>query len=102
MSLFYALSSPFSFHSLLENKKLLLIFVDRDNFSIYVARPAEMDAAIMGKPLKALNCEKLGLGRDSDVLFAFDEAKRMLVVCSSAKVARSHYPKAAVLTYECY
>ncbi|KAN0136209.1 hypothetical protein V8E53_006069 [Lactarius tabidus] len=75
-----------AFHRLLENKKLLLVFIDRDKFSIYVARPAEMDAAISGKPLKALDCEKLGLGRDSDVLFAFDEAKRMLVVCSSAKM----------------
>ena len=90
VSLSYALSSsPFSFHRLLENKKLLLIFVDRDKFSIYVTRPAEMGVAITGKPLKSLDCEKLGLGRASDVLFAYDEAKRMLVVCSSAKVARS-------------
>jgi hypothetical protein len=87
VSLFYALFSPFSFHRLLENKKLLLIFIDRDKFLIYVARPAEMAVAIRGKPLKALDCEKLGLGQDSDVLFAFDEAKRTLVVCSSAKVA---------------
>ena len=54
--------------------------------SLYLARPAEMGAAIRGKPLKALNCNKLGLGRESDVLFAFDEAKRMLAVCSSVKV----------------
>lgn len=69
---------------------------------MYVARPAEMDAVIRGRPLKALDCEKLGLEQDLDVLFAFDKAKRMLVVCSSIKLARSrsHCPKIAVLTYE--
>ena len=65
---------------------MLLIVVDRDKFSIYLARPAEMAAAVQGKPLKILNRDKLGLGRGSDVLFAFDEAKRMLAVCSSVKV----------------
>ncbi|KAH9056526.1 hypothetical protein EDB87DRAFT_1636600 [Lactarius vividus] len=75
------------FHHLLENEKLLLILVDRDKFSIYLARPAAMDAAIVrGNPLKTLNRERLGLGGDSDALFAFDEAKRALAVCSSVKL----------------
>ncbi|KAH8989296.1 hypothetical protein EDB92DRAFT_2003843 [Lactarius akahatsu] len=75
-----------AFHHLLENEKLLLVLVDRDKFSIYLARPAAMDAAIRGHPIKTLNRDKLGLGGDSDALFAFDEAKRMLAVCSSVKL----------------
>jgi hypothetical protein len=43
-----------------------------------------MDAAIQrGKAIKTLNCDKVG----DDVLFAYDEAKRMLTVCASAKVS---------------
>ncbi|KAI9453843.1 hypothetical protein BJY52DRAFT_1418099 [Lactarius psammicola] len=81
------LSPLISFHYLLQkNEKLLLIFVDRDKFSVYLARPAAMAAAVQGNPLKTLNCDKLGLGRNSDVFFAFDEAKRMLAVCSSVKL----------------
>ena len=59
-----------------------------------------MEAAVRSKPLKILNRDKLGLLRDSEVLFAFDEAKRMLAVCSSVKVVRyrSNNPKAADLT----
>ncbi|KAH9014400.1 hypothetical protein EDB85DRAFT_2214278 [Lactarius pseudohatsudake] len=64
-----------AFHHLLENEKLLLVLVDREKFSIYLARPAAMDAAIRGHPIKTLNRDKLGLGGDSDALFAFDEAK---------------------------
>ncbi|KAI9453845.1 hypothetical protein BJY52DRAFT_1225384 [Lactarius psammicola] len=74
-----------AFHHLLENEKLLLVLVDRERFSIYLARPAAMDAAVRGNPLKTLNRDKLGLGGDSGALFAFDEAKRMLAVCSSIK-----------------
>ena len=88
----------FSFHYLLENEKLLLVLVDREKVSIYLARPAALEAAIRGNPLKTLNRDKLGLGRDSDVFFAFDEAKRMLAVCSSVKVVRSRSSKVAVLT----
>jgi len=79
------LSSPFRFHHLLENGKLLLVLVDRDKFSIYLSRPA---AILNHHPLKTLNRDKLGLGRDSNVLLAFDEAKRILAVFSSAKVVR--------------
>ncbi|KAH9046371.1 hypothetical protein EDB83DRAFT_2295029 [Lactarius deliciosus] len=74
-----------AFHHLLGNEKLLLVLVDRDKFSLYLARPAAMDGAIRGHPIKTLNRDKLGLG-DSDALFAFDEAKRMLAVCSSVKL----------------
>ena len=44
-----------------------------------------MDAAIQSgrPPIKALNRDKVG----EDVLFAYDEAKRMLTVCASAKVS---------------
>ncbi len=80
------LSSPFRFHHLLENGKLLLVLVDRDKFSIYLSRPA---AILNHHPLKTLNRDKLGLGRDSNVLLAFDEAKRILAVFSSAKVVKS-------------
>jgi hypothetical protein len=88
----------FSFHYLLENEKLLLVLVDREKVSIYLARPAALEAAIRGNPLKTLNRDKLGLGRDSDVFFAFDEAKRMLAVCSSVKVVRSRSSNVVVLT----
>ena len=43
-----------------------------------------MDAAIQrGNAIKALNRDKMG----EHVLFAYDEAKRMLTVCASAKVS---------------
>jgi hypothetical protein len=43
-----------------------------------------MDAAIQrAKAIKALNRDKIG----EDVLFAYDEAKRTLAVCASAKVS---------------
>jgi hypothetical protein len=43
-----------------------------------------MDAAIQrNKPIKTLNRDKVG----EDALFAYDEAKRMLTVCASAKVS---------------
>ena len=95
-----ASSSLLSFHHLLENEKLLLVLVDREKVSIYLARPAALEAVLRGNPLKTLNRDKLGLGGDSDVLFAFDEAKRMLAVCSSVKVVRyrSNHEKATVLT----
>lgn len=44
-----------------------------------------MDAAIQrGKGIKTLNRDRLG----DDVLFAYDERKRILTVCASAKVSR--------------
>jgi hypothetical protein len=74
----------FSFSQLLENEKLLLILADRDKHSIYLQRLSDMDAAIQrGKTTKVLHHEKVGEG----LLFAFDEAKRMLAVCSSTMVS---------------
>ncbi|KAI0294252.1 hypothetical protein B0F90DRAFT_1670558 [Multifurca ochricompacta] len=66
-----------SFSQLLEKEKLLLILAHRDKFAVYLERLVDMDGAIgRGKLIKPLNCDKLG----HDVLFAFDEARRMLVV----------------------
>ncbi len=43
-----------------------------------------MSAVIQrGRVIKTLNRDKVG----DDVLFAYDEAKRMLTVCASAKVS---------------
>lgn len=43
-----------------------------------------MDAAIQqARAIKILNRDKMG----EDVLFAYDEAKRTLAVCASAKVS---------------
>ena len=85
-----------SFHQILETKRLLLILRDRDRVSIYLERLPEMDIAIQqGRSVKCLNREKLGEGP----LFAFDEIKRALVVCSSTKVLhrQSHWPRRADL-----
>ncbi|KAI0302864.1 hypothetical protein B0F90DRAFT_1816439 [Multifurca ochricompacta] len=66
-----------SFSQLLEKEKLLLVLALQDKFAIYLERLLEMDRAIdRGKLIKPLNYDKLG----HDVLFAFDEAKRMLVM----------------------
>jgi hypothetical protein len=87
----------FSFHKLLENEKLLLVLADRDKHSIYLERLSAMDAAIQrGKAIKALNRDKVG----EDVLFAYDEAKRMLTVCASAKVSSIFLANVGLLT--CY
>ena len=80
----------FSFHKLLENERLLLILADRDKYSVYLERLSELDAAIQrGKPIKALNHAEVG----GDVLFAYDEMKRMLAVCAPTKVGFSHRQK---------
>jgi hypothetical protein len=74
----------FSFSQLLENEKLLLILADRDKYYIYLQHLSNMDAAIQqGKTIKVLPLKKVG----EDLLFAFDEVKRMLAVCSSLKVS---------------
>jgi hypothetical protein len=71
------------FYQILENGKLLLILVDQEKVSIYLDHPHAMDMVIRReRPIKNLNREKLG----KDVLFAFDETERFLVVCSSTKV----------------
>jgi hypothetical protein len=78
-----------SFHKLIENEKILLVLADRDKqwHSIYLEASFAMDAAIQqDKPIKTFNRDKVG----EDVLFAYDEAKRMLTVCTSAKVSPFH------------
>jgi len=72
-----------SFHRPLENERLLLVLADRDKHAIYLERLTEMDAAVQrAKAIKTLNRKKAG----EDVLFSYDEGKRMLAVCASAKV----------------
>ncbi|KAH9991344.1 hypothetical protein BJV77DRAFT_1068323 [Russula vinacea] len=67
---------------LLEKEKLLLVLADQDKHCIYLEHLSAMDAAIQrGNAIKALNRDKMG----EHVLFAYDEAKRMLTVCASAK-----------------
>ena len=73
---------PLSFCQILENEKLLLVIINQDNVFIHLDRFPAMERAVRGKPIKHLNREKLG----EDVLFAFDETKRVLVVCASVKV----------------
>jgi hypothetical protein len=68
---------------LLGNERLLLVLADRDNYALYLEHLSEMDAAIQrAKAIRSLNRDKIG----EDVLFAYDEVKRMLVVCAPAKV----------------
>ena len=54
-----------------------------------------MDGAIQrGKAIKTLNRDKAG----EDALFAYDEAKRMLTVCASAKVSSISLVNVGILT----
>ncbi|KAI0250873.1 hypothetical protein BJV78DRAFT_1393001 [Lactifluus subvellereus] len=72
-----------AFYQILENEKLLLVLLDGDRVTIFLARLPEMDMAIeRNRPAKSLNREKLG----EDILFAFDERKRTLAVCASSKL----------------
>ncbi|KAI9460720.1 hypothetical protein F5148DRAFT_255942 [Russula earlei] len=74
------LTANIVFYRVLETERLLLILLNRQKFYIYLERLPEMNAAIrQGRSVKALSCEKLG----DEVLFAFDETKRSLAVCSS-------------------
>jgi hypothetical protein len=85
MLLAHALQVFCSFCHLLENEKLLLILTDKDGVSIYLDRlPAISTSIQRNLPIKRLNREKLS----QDVLFAFDETRRALVVCASKKVPR--------------
>jgi hypothetical protein len=69
---------------LLENERILLVLADQDKYSIYLEHLPAMDAAIQrGKAIKTLNRGKVGEG----VLFTYDEVKRMLAMCVSAKVS---------------
>ena len=54
-----------------------------------------MDGAIQrSKAIKTLNRGKVG----EDALFAYDEAKRMLFVCASAKVSSISLVNVGILT----
>jgi hypothetical protein len=78
-----------SFHKLLEDEIILLVLADRDKqwHSIYLEHLHAMDAAIQqDKAIKTFHRDKVG----EEVLFAYDEAKRMLTVCASEKVSLSH------------
>jgi hypothetical protein len=69
---------------LLENERLLLILADRNKYTIYLEHLSAMDAVIQrGSAIKPLNRKRVGDG----ALFAYDEAKRTLTVCDSAKVS---------------
>ncbi|KAI9462741.1 hypothetical protein F5148DRAFT_1212347 [Russula earlei] len=71
------------FCQILENEKLLLVLVNRYEIHIYLERLPAIDTVIQqNRPIKSLNREKLG----QDVLFAFDETKRALVVCAAIKL----------------
>jgi hypothetical protein len=76
-----------SFHRLLANERLLLVLADHDKHAIYLESLAGMDGAVQrARPIKTLNRDKMG----EEVLFAYDEAKRTLAVCASAKVCVVH------------
>jgi hypothetical protein len=76
------------------NERLLLVLADREKLSIYYERLSAMDGAIQrGKAIKTLNRDRMG----EDALFAYDEAKRMLTVCASAKVSSMSLVKVGVL-----
>ena len=73
----------FSYYRLLENEKFLIVLSNRDAFFVFLERLPVLDMAIQhGKSIKSLNRDKLG----QDVLFSFDESKRVLAVCASTKV----------------
>ena len=75
-----------SFHKLLEDENILLVLADQDKqwHSIYLEHLYAMDVAIQqGKAIETFHRDKVG----EDVLFAYDEAKRMLTMCASAKVS---------------
>jgi hypothetical protein len=75
-----------SFHKLLEKERLLLVLADQDKHSIYLEHLSAIYASIQrGRAIKVLHCE--------DVLFAYDEAKRMLTICASAKVSSTSLVK---------
>jgi hypothetical protein len=77
-----SLTFPIRYCQILENERLLLILANQENVYIYLDRFPAMGTAVRGRPIKLLKREKLG----RDVLFTFDETKRVLVVCASVKV----------------
>ncbi|KAF8260139.1 hypothetical protein EI94DRAFT_1897819 [Lactarius quietus] len=71
------------FYRLLENEKFLLVLANQEKFFIFLERLPGLDMAIQrGKWIKSLNRDRLG----QNVMFAFDEEKRVLAVCASTKL----------------
>ncbi|KAF8490084.1 hypothetical protein F5888DRAFT_1808365 [Russula emetica] len=72
-----------AFCQILENERLLLILVDRERIFIYLELLLAIDPAIRrNRPIKSLNRESIG----QDILFAYEETKRTLAVCSSRRL----------------
>ncbi|KAJ7509859.1 hypothetical protein B0H11DRAFT_2270198 [Mycena galericulata] len=70
---------------LLEGGKLLLIIEDSELFYIYLDSPAALDHAISrgrAGAKRILHRDKIG----KDVIFAYDEQKRMLSLCATSKL----------------
>jgi hypothetical protein len=79
------IQAPVRFHRLLGNERLLLALADRDTYVLYLEHLSEMEVSIhRAKAIKTFNRHNIG----EDVLFAYDETKRTLAVCASAKVCR--------------
>ncbi|KAH9030797.1 hypothetical protein EDB85DRAFT_1403662 [Lactarius pseudohatsudake] len=72
-----------AFYRLLENQKLLLILASPERFFVYLEHLPALDMALQrGKSIKSLNRDRLG----QNILFSFDEAKRVLAVCASTRL----------------
>jgi hypothetical protein len=69
---------------MVEAERLLVILEDSPgSIAIYMERGATLDAAIQNRrPKKTIHEDKIG----NDHLFAYDERKRLLLVCASSKV----------------
>ncbi|KAF8267054.1 hypothetical protein EI94DRAFT_1830340 [Lactarius quietus] len=78
-------SVELAFYQLLENEKLLLVLADQDRFRIYLEPLPALDLDI-----ERGNCIII-LNRRRGVLFAFDEAKRTLVVYASTTLRFSMF-----------
>jgi hypothetical protein len=81
---------------LLENERLLLVLADRDTLSIYLESLTGMDAALQGpRAIQTFYRNKMG----EDVLFAYDEVKRMLVACAAKEVRPMYLVNVGLLAY---
>ncbi|KAH9166548.1 hypothetical protein EDB89DRAFT_2232826 [Lactarius sanguifluus] len=82
-SFYLPLWAELAFCQLLENQNLLLILASPKRFFVYLERLPVLDVAIQrGKSIKSLNRDRLG----QNILFSFDEAKRVLAVCASTRL----------------
>ncbi|KAH8986573.1 hypothetical protein EDB86DRAFT_2954862 [Lactarius hatsudake] len=82
-SFYLPLWAEIAFYRILENQNLLLILASPKRFFVYLERLPVLDVAIQrGKSIKSLNRDRLG----QNVLFSFDEAKRVLAICASTRL----------------